>query len=89
MPADTDPATAGSNNDLIIEIEHHNRGLTNRCQSDETYPGRIPYEVVCPCMLAWVKDGTISPVSAWRVLVVDPLNSLQRRQAKQRLPNSV
>jgi hypothetical protein len=57
MPADTNPATAGSNNDLIIEIEHHNCSLTNRCQSNETYPGRIPGEVVCPCVLAWVKDG--------------------------------
>jgi hypothetical protein len=57
VPADTDPATARVNDDLVIDVEGDNGGPTNSCQPYQTYPGCIPGEVVVLCVLTGVKYG--------------------------------
>ena len=57
VPANTDPATACINNDLVIDIEGDNGGSPNSCQPSKAYPGCIPGKVVCPRVLTRVKDG--------------------------------
>jgi hypothetical protein len=57
MPADTDPATACINDDLVIDVERDNGGPTNSCQPDKMYPSRIPDKMVGPHVLTGMKYG--------------------------------
>ena len=57
VPADTDPATACINDDLVIDVECDDCGPANGCQTYKTYSGCIPDKVVGPCVLTGMKNG--------------------------------
>jgi hypothetical protein len=57
VPADTDPATACINDDLIIDGECDDCGPANSGQTYKTYSGCIPGKVVGPCVLTGMKYG--------------------------------
>ena len=57
MPADTDPASARINDDLVIDVERDNGGPTNSRQPYQTYSCCVPSKVVSPCVLTGMKYG--------------------------------
>jgi hypothetical protein len=57
VPADTDPATACINDDLVIDVECDDCGPANSCQTYQTYSGCIPGKVVGPYVLTGMKYG--------------------------------
>ena len=57
MPADSDPATACINDDLVIDVECDGCGPANSGQPDKTYSGCIPGKVVGPCVLTRMTYG--------------------------------
>jgi hypothetical protein len=81
VPADTDPATARINDNLVIDVECDNGGPTTSCQPEKTYPRPIPGKMIDPDVLTGGNIGTSSSVSGSGILVAGPLNSLHRRQA--------
>ena len=57
MPADTDPARASINDDLVIDVECDDCAPANSGQTYQAYSGCIPGKVVGPCVLTGVKYG--------------------------------